>query len=61
MGRWKIVRRNESYFHNYLVQCLWIEYIKLVFLHFLHVRLEDWAETLKTDPEKGLYLDNTAI
>ena len=56
-------RRNESYFHNYLVQCLWIEYIQLVFLHFLHVRLlvGGWEETVKTDSEKGLYLDNTAV
>jgi hypothetical protein len=60
-GQWKIVRRNESYFHNNLVQCLWVEYIKLVFLRFLHVRLKDWTETLRTDSEKGLYLDNTAV
>ena len=60
-GRWKIVRRNESYFHNYLVHYLWIKYIKLVLLHFLHVRLGDWAERLKMNSEKGLYLDNTAV
>ena len=58
---WKMVKRSESYFHNYLVQCLWIEYIKLVFLGVLRVRLKDWAETLRTDSEKGLYLDNTAV
>ena len=58
--RWKMVRRSESYFHNYLMQCLWIEYIKLVFLRFL-VRLRNWAETLRTNSEKGLYLDNTAV
>jgi len=56
-----MVRRNRSYFHNYLVHCLWIKYIKLVFLRFLHVRLGDWAETLKTDPEKGLYLYNAPV
>jgi hypothetical protein len=30
---------------------------------FLHVKLlvGDWAEILKTDSEKGLYLDNTAV
>ena len=54
-------KRNESYFHNYLVHCLWIKDIKLVFLRSLYVRLGDWTETLKTDSEKGLYLDNTAI
>jgi hypothetical protein len=53
-------RRNESYFHNYLMHCLWIKDIKLVFLHFLHVRLEI-GQTLETDSEKGLYLDNTAV
>ena len=45
------------------MQCFWIEYIKLVFLRILHVKLlvGVWEETLKTDSEKGLYLDNTAI
>jgi hypothetical protein len=56
-----IIRKNESYFHYYLVHCLWIKDIQLVFLHFLHVRLGDRAETLKTDSKKGLYLDNTAV